>query len=171
MDARNKIITIVGSVALIAAATVGGYTLFAGKSNAASAQLTTSTMSSQAPSTTAVSNSSTVASTNGTATAATSSYKDGTYTASSNYSVPHGGQNSISATVTISGGKITAVKTTDNYTDRESSMWVVGFEQEVSADASNQNLAGYSPSRVGGASLTTAAFSDALDAIRSQAQA
>ena len=99
------------------------------------------------------------------------SYKDGTYTASSSYNVPHGGQNSIKATITISGGKITAASATNSYTDRESAMYIDSFNSYVNSDATGQSLAGYSPSRIGGASLTTYAFSNAIDTIRAQAKA
>ena len=50
-------------------------------------------------------------------------------------------------------------------------MYISGFESSVNSSASGQSLATYSPSRIGGASLTTAAFDDALDTIRSQAMA
>jgi hypothetical protein len=85
--------------------------------------------------------------------------------------VPHGGSNSVSATLTISGGKITAVTTNDNYTDNESAMYVDSFESNVSSATVGTSLADASFSRIGGASLTTEGFNRVLDTIRSQATA
>lgn len=168
MNTQNKIFTIVGSVALVAVTTVGGYTLFADKSSATPGASASSSSNSTA-STTASSASSLSSTASTTTSTTTNKYKDGTYTATSSYSVPHGGQNSLIATVVIANGKISSVKTTDNFTDGESAMWIGGFEQSVSSDASGQSIADYTPSRLGGASLTTMAFSDALDQTRSKA--
>lgn len=172
MDTKNKVFVVVGSVALIAAAGIGGGYLFLNKSNSDmgsdAATTSSSTAVDTAPSKTATSSDT---SSTGTSSASANNYKDGTYTATSTYHVPHGGSNTIAATVTVSGGKITSVSTKDSYTDRESSMWIGDFESSVSSDANGQGLASYSPSRIGGASLTTAAFSDAIDQIRTKASA
>lgn len=176
MDTKNKIFTIIGSIALVATATVGGYTLFATKDTAATPVTTSSSLASTASTAASASPSTSsaatpAASTTSTTTSTTGGYKDGTYTASSSYTVPHGAQNSISATITISGGTITSVKASDNYSDGESGRYVSSFESGVSSDANGQSIASYSPSRIGGASLTTSAFSDVIDTIRSQAKA
>lgn len=171
MDTKNKIFVVIGSAALIAAAGYGAVTLLSGgdrpsygATNSVSTTNSTSTASNtQTTNTTATTSS-------GDSSSATS-YKDGTYTASSSYNVPHGGQNSIKATITISGGKITAASATNSYTDRESAMYIDSFNSYVNSDATGQSLAGYSPSRIGGASLTTYAFSNAIDTIRAQAKA
>jgi|APMI01.1.fsa_nt_gi uncharacterized protein with FMN-binding domain len=172
MDTKNRIFTVVGAVALIATVGLGGYTLFATKDTTATSQASTSSQVAATPVTTAqATTASATTESSGTTASSSTSYKDGTYTASTTYSVPKGGQNSLSATVTISGGKITTVKTTDNYADHESGSWISDFESEVSSDASGQSIASYSPSRIGGASLTTDAFDDALTTIKSQASA
>ena len=98
-----------------------------------------------------------------------SGYKDGTYTASSRYHVPHGGTNTMSATVTIASGRITAVKTNDTYTDGESAMYVDSFDTSANSSVVGTSLANASFSRIGGASLTTSAFDSVLDTIRTQA--
>ena len=173
MDAKNKIFTVIGSIALIAATATGGYLIFtAPTSNTiATSSKTQAVTQSTADSATNSTPTSTSESTGAAGATTTSSYKDGTYTATASYSVPRGEQNSIAAEVTVADGKIVSVKTTDNYSDHESAMYISGFESSVNSSASGQSLATYSPSRIGGASLTTAAFGDALDTIRSQAMA
>ena len=155
MDTKNKLFTVIGSAALIATAGIGGATLFASKDDTAStttgATVSSTTLSSSTRTSTDTSPSSSSSTSH-------SSYKDGTYTASTTYSVPHGATNSISATVVVSGGTITSVTANDSYTDRESGMWISDFEGSLSGDASDQSLSSYSPSRIGGASLTTEAF-------------
>ena len=96
--------------------------------------------------------------------------KDGTYTATATYYVPHG-SNTISATVTVSGGNITSVTANDNYTDGESAMYIDSFESSLSSKAVGMSLASASFSRIGGASLTTEGFNSVLDQIRTQATA
>lgn len=71
----------------------------------------------------------------------------------------------------INSDKISSVTTSDNYTDRESGMYVSSFEGSVSSDATGQSIGSYSPSRIGGASLTTSAFNEAITNIATQAKA
>ncbi len=170
MDTKNKIFVVIGSVALITAAGYGAVTLLSGGDRPSYvATNSVSTTNSSIASNTQTTNTTATTSSGDSSTA--TSYKDGTYTASSSYNVPHGGQNSIKATITISGGKITAASATNSYTDRESAMYIDSFNSYVNSDATGQSLAGYSPSRIGGASLTTYAFSNAIDTIRAQAKA
>ena len=170
MDTKNKIFVVIGSVALITAAGYGAVTLLSGGDRPSYvATNSVSTTNSSTASNTQTTNTTATTSSGDSSTA--TSYKDGTYTASSSYNVPHGGQNSIKATITISGGKITAASATNSYTDRESGMYIDSFNIYVNSDATGQSLAGYSPNRIGGASLTTYAFSNAIDTIRAQAKA
>lgn len=163
MDAKNKIFTIVGATALVAAAGIGGAVLFFTPDEPAERQsISTSPSSTNAvdtPSVTDTAPESTVA----------SALKDGTYTASSNYHVPNGAQNTLTATIAITNGTISSVKMTSNYADSESGMYIDSFESNVNADATGRDIASYSPSRIGGASLTTAAFNNVLDTVRSAA--
>jgi len=176
MNTATKIIVSIGSIAVIATAGIGGF-LLATKNDAASAIATTT--SSVTPASTAVATTTPTSDTTSTAvtpastptTANTSGYKDGTYTANTSYRVPHGGSNTISASVTVSGGKITAVTANDNYTDGESAMYVDSFESSLSSSVVGTSLANANFSRIGGASLTTSAFDSALDTIRTQATA
>ena len=162
MDTRNKLFTIVGAVAITAAAGIGGYTLFAtpDAQNAQASQVTASPISSS-PSQSATS----------APAASSATYKDGTYAAAASYRVPEGGQNTVNATLTITNGKIRTIQASGKYSDRQSSLYVDSFNSSVASDASGQSLASYSPSRIGGASLTTNAFDSVLDTIRTQASA
>lgn len=148
----------VGTVAILATAGIVGTSLFT-QNNATS----TNTASSQTAS-------STTNTTTNTSTA-TSSYKDGTYTATKQYTVPHGLNNTLKATIVISSGKITSATTEDTSSDHESAAYISRFESALSSSATGQSLGSYSPSRIGGASLTTQAFADALSDIASQAHA
>lgn len=84
--------------------------------------------------------------------------------------VPHSGHNSLSATITVAGGTITAVTVNNNYSDHESGMYVSDFESAILSSVKGQSLANVSVSRVGGASLTSEAFNSVLDTIRSDAK-
>lgn len=171
MNTATKIAVSIGSIAVIATAGIGGLLLATSND---STPATTPTSSSVTPTTSTSSTSSSTSDTSSsssTTSSSTATYKDGTYTASATYSVPHGGSNSISATVTVAGGNITAVTTNDNYTDGESAMYIDSFESSVSSTVVGTSLADASFSRIGGASLTTVGFNNVLDTIRSQATA
>jgi uncharacterized protein with FMN-binding domain len=96
--------------------------------------------------------------------------KDGTYSATANYSVPHGWQNNIKVTVTISGGAISTVSADHDYSDQESGYYIDSFDADISATVSGDTLSDAYAGRVGGASLTSSAFNDALQTILSEAQ-
>lgn len=168
MDARNRIFAVVGTVAIVATAGITGIVLFAQKDTPANVGVTSPTKS---VANSATNTNSTQTSTSSSTSSNSSSYKDGTYTSVVSYAVPRGGQNSIKATVVINSDKISSVTTSDNYTDRESGMYVSSFEGSVSSDATGQSIGSYSPSRIGGASLTTSAFNEAITNIATQAKA
>lgn len=170
MKTQDKLLITLGTAAVLAVSGFVGFSLFATPDSQAS-----SGSSSQVATTNATPASTTTTSTSASASNASvstsSSYKDGTYTATSNYSVPKGGQNSIRSTIVVSGGKITSVTTSNDYSDRESGNYIDWFNQEISSTVTGQSLGDVSVSRVGGASLTTSAFNDTLDTIRTQATA
>lgn len=166
METKQKIFVTIGTAAVVAAAIFGGATLYSGSAKTGAQSASYSSISSVASS----NSSSSTLDTSSSATS-TGSYKDGTYTKTISYYVPHGGSNSVKVTLTVSGGTITSVSADDTYTDRESGMYISSFESEVSSDAKGQSLASYSPSRIGGASLTTEAFAEAISGIRSDAAA
>lgn len=167
MDTKNKVFIVIGSVALIATAGISGLGLFAGSSLGKGATGHSSSSTANAAATTSAGNPS-MGNSGGSMKGV--AYKDGQYTASSDYYVP-GGQNTVSATVTVKNGTIASVTANDNYSEGGSAYYIYSFESSISSAASGQPLNGLSLSRVGGASLTTIAFDNVLDTIRSQAGA
>lgn len=102
--------------------------------------------------------------------AASSGYKDGTYTKTAGYSVPHD-QNSITVTIVVKNGAITSVSDNHDYGSNESSRYISRFDSAISSKVVGQKLGSVSLSRVGGASLTTNGFLSALSAITKDAKA
>lgn len=99
----------------------------------------------------------------------TYAYRNGTFVASSNYAVP-GASNTLTTRITISQDKVAAVSSSHVAPDPDSQPFINGFNSGVSSAVVGRSLAGLSASRIGGASLTTAAFNSNLNAIRSQAK-
>ncbi len=159
MKKADKIFLVIGSVALVGAASVGGVMLLGNGADSnqtsTSSEVSTSPESSQAD---RVSSQSAL-------------YKDGTYTASADYRVPEGHTNIIDVKLSIVDGKIATVSLTSQADDVESKEHIGDFVEAISGDAKGQSIADYQPSRVGGASLTTGAFNDVLDAVRDDARA
>lgn len=172
MNTATKIIISIGSIAIVATAGIGGLLLATSDDTASTTTPATTTSSTTSSSGSSSDSSTSSASTSeSSSTESTSSYQDGTYTATSSYSVPRGVTNSISATVTVSGGKITSVVTDNTYSDHESGMYIDSFESDISSAAVGTSLADATFSRIGGASLTTEGFNSVLDEIRTQATA
>ena len=168
---------VIGALAVAAVIGIGGFLFFNGTSQkqvAATSSSSSSNTSQVATTTTPTATATTPAATTtatATPTASTSSgYKDGTYNATSNYDVPDG-TNSLAVTLTIRGGTITDVKTTSNVSGRQSQRYVDSFNSSISSAVVGTPLASASQSRVGGASLTTSAFDDALQTITNNAKA
>lgn len=99
-----------------------------------------------------------------------SSYKDGTYTASSNYYVPHGSEN-IQVTVTLKNGVVTSSSITNSEGDRDSAAYQQDFASLYKSYVVGKSIKGLSLSRISGASDTTQGFNDALAQIANQAHA
>lgn len=171
MKPQDKVFLVIGSIAIIGAATAGGLALFVGGSDASGTTTPTTSQTSNSAST-STNNSSTGSTRSGTSsTSSSTNYKDGTYTATAYYMVPRGDSNSVKTTLTIAGGRITAVSTTNNTQDNESAMYISSFKQYVESEVVGQSLNGYYGSRIGGASLTTEGFNQTLDTIRNDAAA
>jgi uncharacterized protein with FMN-binding domain len=97
----------------------------------------------------------------------TNKYKDGTYTTQASYRVP-AGPHQMQVTVTVSNDKITSANIVyDARTANDG--YTMSFNDSYKSQVIGQNLGSVSPSRVGGASLTTNAFNSALATIRTQA--
>lgn len=170
MKPQDKIFVVIGSVAILGAAAAGGLALFAGGSDSAASTSTPTTSQTQSSGNSSTDSSSSTG-TSSSSSSSSSSYKDGTYTATAYYMVPHGGSNSIETKLTVSGGKITSVSTTNSASENESEMYISSFKQYLSSDVVGQSLSGFYGSRIGGASLTTDGFNQTLDTIRSDAAA
>ena len=170
MKKKDSLFLGIGVIAIVASASIVGYAIM---NNNQADDTSSSSNSSQTTAASSASDSSTSSSDTSSSSTnnSSSSYTDGTYSATASYSVDRGGSNSITASVTVKDGKITAVTTKNSYSDHKSGRYVDSFESSVSSDATGESLASYSPSRIGGASLTTRAFSDVLDQIRSDAAA
>lgn len=173
MKQQDKVFMIVGSTAVLIAAGVTGVWLF-GKQDPVSNTSTSSTATDPTAATagTATTDSTSTPAVSTTTSSPTSStgYKDGTYKTTANYVVPHGASNSLTASVTISGGKVTAVTVNNDYSDQESSMYIDSFMSSMQSVVVGKSVDGLSLSRIGGASLTTQAFDDALAKIRTDAK-
>jgi hypothetical protein len=84
--------------------------------------------------------------------------------------VPQGGTNTLTATVTVKDGNVSAVESSTEYEDRESVRYIDSFESGISGNVVGKSLDGLSVSRVGSSSLTASAFNDVLDAVRTEAK-
>lgn len=168
---------IVGGTAIALIVAVAMYVLVINNQPESTTANTTNTVSTDVNSQTGVgssasSTSSTASNTSSTSSSSgTSTYKDGTYKATVTYSVPHGNRNSITASVTIKNGVITDVSTDNSASDRESEMYISSFESSVSKAVVGKKIDASFSYRIGGASLTSSAFLDALDSIANKAKA
>lgn len=169
MKQQDKIFMVVGSTAVLVTAGITGAWLF-GKTNATTATTSSVTASSEDTTTTPSAPTASTTATSSSSSATTSAvFKDGTYKASTSYMVPHG-SNSLTASVTISGGKVTSVSVNHDYADQESGRYIDSFESVLQGAVVGKSVDGLSLSRIGGASLTTQAFDDALITIRTDAK-
>lgn len=186
MTMKRKIAAVAGSLVVFGTATAVGVSLFihqdpeteAGSvSSDSTKQPTTQASPTKQPSSSSKSPSSTETSLptetptqapTETPTPDAGTSQEQTYSASVLYSVPRS-SNSITVTVGVTDGVISSVSTENSYTDHESGRYISRFESDLQTDAVGQSLSTYSPSRIGGASLTTQGFSDALSQIRTEA--
>ena len=160
---------IVGSIIVSAVLIIGIYTLMIKKTSATSLASSSPTQTTQ---TTTPAQSVVANQPQSTATSATSStYKDGTYTKTMSYRVPGGGVNQLTAKIDVKAGTIAGVTATSQYDERESRMYVTGFDSGISRVVTGQKLGDGYVGRVGGASLTSSAFNDILDAVMKDAKA
>jgi uncharacterized protein with FMN-binding domain len=103
-------------------------------------------------------------------TTTTSGYKDGTYTATSQYYVPHSYEE-IQVSLTVKNGIVTDSSIQNSEGDRESAQFQEQFTAYYKSYVVGKNLSGLSLSRIAGASDTTQGFNDAVTQIQSKAQA
>lgn len=99
------------------------------------------------------------------------SYTDGTYTADGSYTSP-GGEETITVTVTLAAGVIEDVQVENPDTTNPNSLRYQGeFIDGIAAEVVGVPLDDVSVDRVGGSSLTSGGFEDALETIRDEAAA
>ena len=165
---NSKTPLIVGALAVASIIGAAGFVLSQRQSDTDSATPTTTRAVSQSSATESdTSPSGSTATTESTAAA----YQDGTYAAAANYAVPRGENNRLEVSVTLTSGIISDITAEGKYTDDESKEYIDAFEAAVEDSVVGKALDAISLSRIGGASLTTQAFSDVLVDIRNQAKA
>jgi uncharacterized protein with FMN-binding domain len=96
-------------------------------------------------------------------------YKDGTYTATGDYSSP-GGHEEITVRLTIDDNTVTATSATSNASGGEAREYQNAFISGYKKLVIGKNIDDLDLSRVSGSSLTSQGFNDALEQIKSQAQ-
>jgi uncharacterized protein with FMN-binding domain len=96
-------------------------------------------------------------------------YKDGTYTATGNYTSP-GGNESIGLSVTLKDGAITNSTVTEGASDPEAREYQQDFIGSYKSFVTGKNIDDIKLSRVSGSSLTSNGFNRALDQIKQQAK-
>lgn len=103
-------------------------------------------------------------------TSADAALADGTYTADGAYVAPSGPE-SVTVTLTLADGVVTAVEVVGHATDPQARSHQADFAGGVAAVVVGKPLEGLAVDRVAGSSLTGAGFNAALDAIRADAGA
>lgn len=162
---KRKLIAIMVAVVVIA-----GVVLFADHLKASSSASNMTQQTALTPTESATTTPATTDSTSSSTATGDGSVKDGTYTATSGYQVPHG-QESIKVNVTLSGGTITAVSVSNSENDHDSAFYQEEFTQGYKSAVVGKKISGLHISSVAGASDTTDGFNQALEQIASQAQA
>jgi uncharacterized protein with FMN-binding domain len=155
---RTKLVAMLATVLVIA-----GLVVLADHLKSQSATNATQ-MGAASSTTTPASTTSSVAS-----TANTGSYKDGTYTASSDYSVPHSDE-SIQVNLTLKSGIVSSVSVKNSETDGTSAEFQEEFAAAYKSYVVGKQISGLKLSVIAGASDTTQGFNDALSQIASKAQ-
>ena len=167
-NAKLKLMT-----TIIAVLVVAGIVLIADHlkaNNAGNNAAFTSSTAVQTPTSTTNSPTTTDTPSGASTTTPTSGYKDGTYSASSEYYVPHG-QESIKVSVTLSSGTISNVSIQNSEGDRDSALFQEDFASSYKQYVVGKKISSLQLSNIAGASDTTQGFMDAISQIASKAQA
>ncbi|WAC54381.1 FMN-binding protein [Gordonia sp. SL306] len=106
----------------------------------------------------------------GTASAAGGTYQDGEYSATGHYVSP-GGPQQVGVTVTLSNSVITALSLDTSQTKGTSKEFQGKFASGVDALVVGKNIDDLDVHKVSGSSLTSTGFNDAIDQIKTEAQA
>jgi uncharacterized protein with FMN-binding domain len=135
----------------------------------ATAKSESSLTASQTSETTNVSTSTAAETSQTTSADSSSTYKDGTYTATSQYYVPHGNE-SITVTLTLKDGTITDSSIENSGGDHDSKAYQKDFTSAYKKYVVGKKINGLKLGVVSGASDTSQGFNDALAEISSKAQ-
>jgi len=145
---------------------VAGMVTLAGCSGGASTDAAAPVESSAAPTSTSAPSSSATAAETG----ASGTYKDGTYEATGQYATPESVE-TIDVTLTLSGDTVTDVTVTGDPQAAESRRYQSEFIGGIADEVVGKKLDEISVSKVAGSSLTSGGFNEAVDTIKTEAQA
>ena len=98
------------------------------------------------------------------------SYKDGTYSADGNYVSPNGTE-TVGVTLTLAGGAVSDVQITQHPSNPNTRKFQGEFAGGIKSQIAGKNLSEIKVSKVAGSSLTSGGFNQAVEKIKSQAQA
>ncbi len=98
-------------------------------------------------------------------------FTDGTFTSNSTYRVPNGDEEAISVEIVLANNEIVSLEFDVQATNSTSEQWQGRFSPLIEDAVVGEDLEEADVSRLGGASLTSAAFNDLLDDVRAQALA
>lgn len=173
-QSKMKLAGIVIAIIVVAGVVlISDYVKAHDKDDVAAASASTSLSAAQPVSTTSDTAASTTDSSSSATTspaASTSTYKDGTYSATSSYYVPHGNE-SIQVDLTIKSGVVTDVSIVNSEGDHDSALYQQDFASVYKSYVVGKSINGLKIGVISGASDTTAGFNEALSQIQSKAQA
>jgi hypothetical protein len=153
-----------------AAASVLLLTAACGSSEEADAGTTAPAASSAAPTTDAPTSDAPTEDTPDIGEADAGAYADGDYEAEGSYTNP-GGQSSVKVELTITDGTVSDITVTPEAENGTSKQYQEKFAGGIADEVVGKSLDDISVTKVAGSSLTSDGFNDALDQIKSDAQA
>lgn len=106
----------------------------------------------------------------GTGSSVSGPYADGTYTAEGTYTAPSGTEH-VEVTVTLSGDVITAVEVVGDATDPTAKLRQGEFISGIADVVVGKDIDSIQVDKVGGSSLTSGGFNNAIEEIKADAAA
>ena len=97
-------------------------------------------------------------------------YTDGTYTESGTYNAPSGTE-TVDVTVTLADNVITDVSVVGEASDPQAKRHQGEFSDGIAAEVVGKNIDEISVDKIGGSSLTSGGFNEAIDTIKADAAA
>jgi uncharacterized protein with FMN-binding domain len=98
------------------------------------------------------------------------SYKDGTYSADGNYVSPNGNE-TVGVTLTLANGTVSDVQITQHPSNPNTRKFQGEFAGGIKSQIAGKSLDEIKVSKVAGSSLTSGGFNQAVEKIKSEAQA